>query len=142
MATISLASLARTMRQLDICMMVTQSGRGSLNSRPMSNNKDVAYKGDSYFFTYENSQKIKDLEQNPWLILNFDDGKNFYISISGRATLIRNKATFAKHWEDSLNKWFKQGLDTPGIVLIHVKGRRLQYWKRARQGEITLSHKK
>ncbi|MEJ7627295.1 MAG: hypothetical protein WKF35_10555 [Ferruginibacter sp.] len=41
MATLSLSSLAKHMKQIDICMMITQTKRGSMNSRPMSNNKDV-----------------------------------------------------------------------------------------------------
>ena len=55
MATLSLATIARSMRELDICMMVTETARGTLNSRPMSNNKDVTYKGDSLFFSLCNT---------------------------------------------------------------------------------------
>ncbi len=49
MATYTLATMARLMRQLDICMMVTKSKRGILNSRPMSNKGDVKYNGSPYF---------------------------------------------------------------------------------------------
>lgn len=139
MANFSLSALARTMRQLDICMMVTQSKRGGLNSRPMSNNKDVTYKGDSYFFTYEGSQKIKDLEASPHVSLNFEGDKDLYLSISGKAKLIRNKTSFLEHWVDSLDQWFEQGIDTPGVVMIHVKGAKLKYWQREKEGEIKLS---
>ena len=102
MATLSLTGIARHMRELDICMMVTESKRGGLNSRPMSNNKDVSYKGDSYFFTYEGSQKIKDLETSPKVSLNFEGKNGLYISIQGRARLIRNKELFEEHWVPGL----------------------------------------
>ena len=138
MASLSLATIARQMRELDICMMVTQSKRGSLNSRPMSNNRDVTYKGDSWFFTYEKTQKIKDLENTSQVSLNFEGPKDLYISITGKAKLIRNKAMFAEHWDDSLNQWFPEGIDTKGIVLIHVKGTRLKYWQRSKEGELKL----
>ena len=49
MAKLTMTAIARLMRKLDFCMMVTQTGRGTMNCRPMSNNKDVSYKGDSYF---------------------------------------------------------------------------------------------
>ena len=62
MATLSLATLARHMKEIDICMFITHSSRGSLNCRPMSNNKDVTYKGDSFFFTMEKTRKVKELE--------------------------------------------------------------------------------
>ena len=141
MATLSLATIARSMRELDICMMVTETARGTLNSRPMSNNKDVTYKGDSYYFTYDGSQKVKELEANPNVNLNYEGEKGLFISISGKAKLIRRKNAFEEHWNDSLNQWFPEGIDTPGIVLIHVKGTRLRYWQREKEGEISLKKK-
>jgi general stress protein 26 len=138
MATYTLATLAKYMRQMDICMMVTQSKRGPLNSRPMSNNGDVKYNGNSYFFTYEGSQKLKDIEANPQVSLNFEGAKDLYLSVSGKAKLIRNKKQFAEHWVDSLSQWFKDGIDTPGMVLIHVKGNYLQYWQKNKEGKIRL----
>ena len=138
MATYTLATLARYMRQMDICMMVTQSKRGQLNSRQMSNNGDVKYNGNSYFFTYEGSQKLKDIEANPQVSLNFEGIKDLYISVSGKAKLIRNKKQFAEHWVVSLSQWFKNGIDTPGMVLIHVKGNSLQYWQKNKEGKIKL----
>jgi general stress protein 26 len=138
MATLSLSTITRHMRQLDICMMVTVSKRGPLNSRPMSNNKDVNYKGDSWFFSYSNTQKIKDIDANPNVNLNFEGDKDLFISISGKAKLIRDKAIFEKHWVDSLNQWFPEGVDTKGLVLIQVKGKKLQYWQREKEGKIKI----
>jgi general stress protein 26 len=138
MATHTLDSLARKMRQLDICMMVTQSARGTLNSRPMSNNGDVKFNGHAYFFTFEKSQKIKDIEANPQVCLNFEGKNGLFLSVSGRAKLIRNKIQFAQHWVDSLGQWFPEGIETKGMVLIHVKGSHLQYWEKNKEGRIKL----
>jgi len=138
MKKLSLPTLSRHMKQLDICMMVTFIKRGGMNCRPMSNNKDVTYKGDSYFFTYEKSKKIKELEASPHVLLNFEGKSSLYISVAGKAKLIRDKATFQVHWVDSLNQWFEDGIDTKGLVLIHVKGQRLQYWQNEKQGEIKM----
>lgn len=141
MATLSLATITRHMRQLDICMMVTESKGGALSSRPMSNNKDVKYNGDSYFFTFEGSQKIKDIESNAQVNLNFEGKDMLYISIAGKAKLIRNKTAFEEHWVDGLEQWFKKGVDTPGMVLIHIKGSKLRYWQKEKEGAIKLNKK-
>ncbi len=141
MATLSLTAIKRHMRELDICMMVTESKEGALSSRPMSNNKDVKYNGDLYFFTYERSQKIKDIENTAQVNLNFEGKDMLYISIAGKAKLIRNKTSFEQHWVDGLEQWFKQGIDTPGMVLIQVKGMRLRYWQKEKEGEIKLNKK-
>lgn len=138
MATYNLNTIARYMRQLDICMMVTQSKRATLNSRPMSNNGDVKYNGNSYFFTYEKSQKIKDIKANSQVSLNFEGKSGLYISVSGKAKLLRSKSSFEEHWIESLVQWFPKGIDTPGMVLIHVKGSYVQYWQKNKQGKIKL----
>ena len=138
MAKLSLKSIAQSMRKIDICMMVTQIGRNELNSRPMSNNKDVTYNGSSYFFTFEKTRKIKELKKNPAVILNYEGAKDMFISITGRARLIRSKKSFEEHWVPDLEQWFRKGIDTPGLVLIHIKGKKLRYWQREKEGEIRL----
>ncbi|MBC7936363.1 MAG: pyridoxamine 5'-phosphate oxidase family protein [Rhizobacter sp.] len=142
MATISLSGLAKQMKELDICMMITNTKRGGMNCRPMSNNRDVTYKGDSYFFTYEQSAKIKELEANPAVCLSFEGKDEMYISVAGKAKLIRKKQAFGEHWQDSLAQWFKDGIDTKGMVLVHVKGSAIKYWQREKQGSISLAKKK
>ncbi len=141
MTTLSLASLAKSMREMDICMFTTLTPRGGLNSRPMSNNKDVTWKGDSYFFTFEKSKKIKELEANPKVLLNFEGKSDLYMNVAGKATLIRNKQAFAEHWVPDLDKWFEDGIDTKGLVLIHVKGTKIHYWQKEREGEIKIGRK-
>jgi len=138
MSTYTLSTIARHMREIDICMMVTLSKRGVLNSRPMSNNGDVKYNGSSYFFTFESSQKIRDIEANPQICLNFEGKKDLYISVSGKARLIRDKSLFEEHWLDSLIQWFPKGIETPGMVLIHVKGNYVQYWQKDKGGKLKL----
>ncbi|MBP2434034.1 general stress protein 26 [Bradyrhizobium elkanii] len=36
------------------------------------------------------------------------------------------------------DKWFANGVDTPGIVLIKVKAKRATYWKGSEEGELLL----
>lgn len=139
MATLSLAALAKQMKEMDICMFTTLGTRGGLNSRPMSNNRDVTWKGDSYFFTFEKSRKIKELEKDPSVILNFEGKVDLYLSVAGKAKLIRNKTTFAKHWVKDLDRWFKDGIDSEGLVLIHVKGTKIHYWQKEKEGEIKIA---
>ena len=138
----TLSDIRKKMQKLDICMMTTQTGRGNFNSRPMSNNGDVEYDGNSYFFSYENSKKIKELTENPQVQLNFNGADDLYISVSGKAKLIQSKSKMQEHWQDSLNQWFKEGLNTPGVVMIHVAARTIKYWQREQEGEVKISSRK
>jgi general stress protein 26 len=58
------------MAKLDFTMMATRSANGTLTARPMSNNGDVEYQGDSYFFAYQNSRKITDLRADSHVTLS------------------------------------------------------------------------
>ncbi len=71
------------MRTLDICMMSTQTSRGNISSRPMSNNGDVVYDDNSYFFSFEKSRAVKDIEENPQVNLSFNNKNDLYISLTG-----------------------------------------------------------
>ncbi len=61
MGELNLKDISKKMSKLDICMMTTLSGSQMLTSRPMSNNGDVRYDGNSYFFSYENAEVIKEI---------------------------------------------------------------------------------
>jgi general stress protein 26 len=138
MAKISLKALSLKMKALDICMLTTQTTRGHLSSRPMSNNGDVEYDGNSYFFTFEQSRTAKDIREFPQVTLSFNGADDLYISLTGKARLLTRKSLMEEHWLDELKQWFPKGLDTPGIVLIHVKASRVKFWEGKKNGEVRL----
>lgn len=37
-----------------------------------------------------------------------------------------------------LDRWFEQGVDTPGLVLIRVAAARIHYWDGEDEGELTV----
>ena len=136
MPTKTLKDIATKMANLDIAMLTTHTSRGQLSSRPMSNNGDVEYDGNSYYFTFEGSRTVRDITENPHVSLGFEGPKRLYVSIVGTARLIRQKATMQQHWLPELKQWFKDGLDTPGIVLVRVEAQRIKYWQDEDEGEL------
>ncbi|GAB3636317.1 pyridoxamine 5'-phosphate oxidase family protein [Hymenobacter arcticus] len=138
MANKTLKEIATKMANLDIALLTTHTSRGQLSSRPMSNNGDVTYDGNSYYFTFEESRTVKDITENAHVNLGFTGSKGLYVSIVGTAHLIRQRATMQQHWVPSLNQWFPQGLDTPGVVLVRVEAKRIKYWQGEEQGELTI----
>jgi len=136
MAETQLSDISKMMSKLDICMMTTAAPDGIISSRPMSNNGDVEYDGNSYFFSYEQSQVINELKKNGNVNLSFTGKNQLYISIAGRALLTTDKEVLKEHWLDELNQWFEDGIETPGIILIHVRADRIKFWHKEKQGEI------
>ena len=144
MATKTLPDLATAMRDIDFGMLSTRAPNGAVASRPMSNNGEVAYDGDSYFFSDGHAHTIADIERDGQVGLTFTGAKGLlgkpplFIAIEGTAELIRDKAVFRQHWTKDLDRWFAQGADTPGLVLIKVHADRLHYWDGEDEGEVPL----
>lgn len=139
----SLAEISKQMAGIDIAILSTHTEAGEIANRPMSNNGDVAYDGTSYYFTSESTRTVSDIERNPKVALGFSSeaglfSKGIYVAVEGTAELIRDKAAFEQHWTSDLDKWFENGIDTPGIVLIKVTAKRATYWSGREEGEVTL----
>ena len=85
-AEITLRAVATKMAKLDIAMLTTHTNRGQLSTRPMSNNGDVAYDGNSCYFTYEGSRTVRDITENPHVSLGFPGHDYVSVSVVGTAT--------------------------------------------------------
>ncbi|MBY5464802.1 pyridoxamine 5'-phosphate oxidase (plasmid) [Rhizobium leguminosarum] len=144
MASMTLEDLSSQLKKIDFCMLSTNAGSGRISARPMSNNGDVEYDGDSWFFSYEDSRKITEIEGVGTVSLTFTAppsllGKpGIFIAVEGVASLVRDKAALEEHWIPDLERWFPDGVDTPGIVLIKVSASSIRYWDGEENGEVVL----
>jgi len=138
MADKTLKDVSEIMKDLDLCMLTTTTTDGNLASRPMSNNGEVEYDGNSYFFTWDGSRMAMDIEKDKHVSLTFQKGTDLYISVTGQASLTNAREEMQGHWVESLNQWFERGLDTPGVVMISVKADRIKYWQNEEEGEVKL----
>lgn len=144
MATMTLRDLAKEMRDIDFTMLTTRTEDGSLASRPMSNNGEVEYEGDSYFFSFDSARTVADIERDANVGMTLTGSKGLlgqpplFIAVEGRAEVIRDKALFREHWVPDLERWFQQGVDTPGLALIKVHADRIHYWDGADEGELVV----
>jgi general stress protein 26 len=130
--------ISNKMKELDICMLSTTGGRGVVSTRPMSNNRQVKYNGESFFFTDKNTQKVRDVTKNSSVSLSFTGKKGLYIIVKGKARIIKSKELMEEHWVPSLEQWFKDGIDTKGLVMLAVKAQSIHYWVNYKEGEIGL----
>jgi general stress protein 26 len=141
---LTLSDLSDKMREIDFAMLSTHTESGEIAGRPMSNNGDVAYEGDSYFFSDEATRTVDDIKRDPKVALSFQGSKGLlgkppiFIAVEGRAELIRDKQVFQEHWTKDLEIWFKDGVDTPGLVLIKVHANRIHYWQGEDEGELKI----
>lgn len=142
--TKTLEDLAKAMKDIDFTMLSTRAEGGQIAARPMSNNGDVEYDGDSWFFAMEDTTAVQDIERDSRIGLSLQGNKSLlgapgiFIAIEGQGQVVRDKALFEEHWVKDLERWFKDGVDTPGLVLIKARADRIHYWDGEDQGELTL----
>ena len=143
----TLAEISEAMKDIDFCMLVSRAADGSIGGRPMSNNRNVEYEGTSHFFTCDHHRSVEDIQRDPSVGLSYQGkagllgvvGKpGMFIHVEGEARLVRDKAKFAERWEKDLDIWFKDGIDTPGLIMIEVAARRIHYWDGMEEGEVKL----
>lgn len=142
--TKTLNDISKAMRGIDFCMLSTRTAGGDLASRPMSNNGEVEYDGDTWFFAYETAAFVGEIARDPKVGLTFSAGTGLlgkpgiFISVGGEASLVRDKSEFAAHWLDSLERWFPDGIETPGMVMLKVRARHIHYWDGEDSGEVAI----
>ena len=125
-----LGSVAQLLKKLDICMLTTRAADGALHGRPMSNNGDVEYDGDSWFFAFRDSRKVREIDADPRTELAFIDTPNgTWVNVEGTASVIRDDPERKrKLWQDDLKRWFADGPDDPNVVLIKLSARHIDAW--------------
>ena len=139
-----LSRITKAMKDIDFVMQGTHAEGGAIGGRPMSNNREVDYDGDSYCFTWEDCRMVDDIKRDPQVALSLQGKKSLlgapgiFIAVQGTADIVRDKAQFEKHWSKDLERWFEQGIDTEGLVMLHVRATRVAYWDGEDEGDIVV----
>jgi general stress protein 26 len=139
MPSLSLDDLAKKMKGIDIATLATHTTGGKIAGRPMSNNGDVEYDGDSFYFTTTDTRMVSDIQTDPKVSLSFTGKHGFWATVEGEAQLIQDKAAFEAHWTRDLDKWFEDGVDTRNLILIKVHANRIKYWDKGEDGELLVN---
>ena len=112
---------------IDFCMLTTIDG-GYLRSRPMST-QEFEFDGELWFFTSDDTHKISEIEKDSRVNVAYskpDD--NVYLSISGKAEVVKDQAKIDELWSPVLKAWFPKGKDDPSLCLLKIPVDQAEYW--------------
>ena len=133
----TIKKIAKLMRDLDFCMLTTYGTRGGLHARPMSNNREVEFDGDVWFFSEADSRKVREIEAEPRVQLSYVDLEHWrFVSMTGRARIVRDADKKQELWLEDLKQWFDDGPDSDAIVLIKVTPTVVSYWTKDDSGDL------
>ena len=123
-----LEKLYEHINDIEIAMMTTRRADGHLQSRAMATQKRAAG-ADVWFVTLDDTPKLSDLAFDPHINLSYyKDRTREWISVSGTATVTRDRAKIHELWAPDWEAWFPKGddprhgtKDDPRMVLIGVR---------------------
>ncbi|GGK40109.1 hypothetical protein GCM10010124_36020 [Pilimelia terevasa] len=127
------ARVTELIRDADICMFTTMTEDGRHVSRPMDLQR-AEFDGDLWFFCFEDSAKVAQVRRHPQVNVSMA-GSSSWVSVAGRAEVLFDRAKAEELWERSLDAWFHQGVDTPGLTMIKVHAESAEYWA-SRHGKV------
>ena len=112
-----------------IAMMTTVDEQGNLVSRPMAA-LQVDEDGTIWFFTKRSSPKVDQIDNNNHRVnLSFADVSDAdYVSVSGTAQELDDRAKVEELWNPQVKAWFPKGKDDPELILLKVHIDMAEYW--------------
>ncbi|GAA4313574.1 pyridoxamine 5'-phosphate oxidase family protein [Nibribacter koreensis] len=99
-----------------------------ITTRPMAVLKaDEA--GNFWFLTSDDSHKIEELQQDPFVQLMFQGSAHSdFLTVYGNTEVSKDKAMIKELWNPMLKTWFTEGIDDPRITVLKVVPTGGYYW--------------
>ena len=108
--------------------MLTSEDGDLLRSRPMAVSQS-GFDGTLWFFTKASSHKVDEVEAHHRVGVSFSDpSSQNYVSLSGNATLVQDRAAVDEHWSELLATWFPKGKEDPDVALLKIAVSQAEYW--------------
>jgi general stress protein 26 len=112
---------------IEVAMMTTRRADGHLQSRAMATQKRAAG-ADLWFVTLDGMPKLDDIAADPHVNLSYyKDRTREWVSVSGLATISKDRAKIHELYEPDWKAWFPKGddprhgtRDDPRMALIGV----------------------
>lgn len=121
--------LYEMLKDFDTAMLVTRSADGRMHARPMAV-AELAPNADAYFVTGIDSPKVAEIEADPHVTLTFQSSAQF-ATISGRVTVVRDRALLDRLWKEAWKVWFPKGKEDPQISLLKFDAEQGELWDNA-----------
>ena len=117
------------LNKIRFVLLTTRDSSGRLSARPMTLQQsefDLTLR----FFASRSTDFVDDLQRHAAVNVScMDADDSFYLSISGRATVVDDPARARSLWSAMNEAWFPQGPTDPDLALLRVEVERAEVWK-------------
>ena len=132
------AHLWNLIQDIRFAMFTTRHGNGHLHSRPMTTQNGKLDVDDKlWFFMSRSSDPVSDLDDESTVNIAYaDPNKDSYVSVSGTARVVEDKAKTQQLWSTITDAWFPGGVNDPNLALVEVTITHAHYWD-VKEGKLT-----
>ncbi|WP_034383418.1 pyridoxamine 5'-phosphate oxidase family protein [Deinococcus sp. YIM 77859] len=125
----AIKTLAGLIKDVKFAMLTVTTAEGHLKAHPMTT-QQTEFDGDIWFIGGKDTEQVQCMAARPQVNVSYSDpGKNNYVSVSGVAELVEDRAKLEELWSDLYKAYFPQGIDDPNIQLIKVSAQGAEYWE-------------
>jgi general stress protein 26 len=118
--------IKQLLAEFTTAMLVTRAPDGGLRARPLSI-AGTREDGGLYFSTAVDSSKVHEIEDDPHVNVALQSGRRC-VSLTGTASVVRDRSLIDRLWSESWRIWFPQGKDDPSLCLLVVQPSEAAYW--------------
>jgi general stress protein 26 len=128
-STKDFAQLKSLIEDIKVGMLTTADDDGTLRSRPL-HTVGVDEDCTLWFFTSASSPKVSETRADGGRVnMSYaNPAKHDYVSVSGTATLSRDRAKMKQMWSKWVEVFFPKGIDDPDLALLRVDVEKAEYW--------------
>jgi general stress protein 26 len=120
--------LGQQIAGIRFAMLTTYDRNGRLCSRPMTTQNN-RFDGSIWFLTDRRTHPAEDIQLHPQVnVCYVDSEEHRYVSVSGTASLVDDRAKMREFWQPAFAVWFPGGPDDPHLVLLRIQVEHADYW--------------
>lgn len=123
------SQLKELIEEAKIGMLTTEDEDGTLRSRPLQT-VGVDDGGVLWFFTSASSPKVAEAKADGGRVnVSYaNPAKYDFVSVSGQASLVRDRKKMREMWTKWVEAFFPKGIDDLDLALLRVDIEKAEYW--------------
>ena len=124
----TIKAMADVIKDVKIALLTVTTEDGHLQAHPMTT-RQAEFDGDVWFLAGRDTKQVQCMAARPQVNVSYaDHAKGAYVSISGAAQLVEDRAKLEELWNDAYQAYFPGGIDDPSVQLVKIEAQGGEYW--------------
>ena len=118
--------LAGLIKKFRFAMVTTTEADGKLVAHPLTV-QEAEFDGDLWFLVAKSATFVTDLRADDRAGVSLSSNDS-WVSLSGRASLVEDRAKIDELWNPVVEAWFPNGPNDPDVGLLKFSAETAEYW--------------